>query len=261
MLFLYDPHKGAANLALGTSEFHADFTAGSTYSTNWTITSGIPVSYGQRGAEFTINKQGDSPTIQTDFYIFFGLVEIKMMAAPGTGIVSSIVMQSDDLDEIDWEFLGGDTVQVQTNYFGKGYTGSYDRGGFSPVSAPQSTFHTYTIEWTSSAITWSIDGTVVRTLTYTAANIGATNYFPQTPMQVKLGIWAGGDPSNAPGTVQWAGGRTDYARGPFTMFVKSVKIVNYNPGTVYQYGDRSGSWESIQIVRGSDASSALTEPE
>lgn len=40
-----------------------------------------------------------------------------MKAASGQGIVSSIVLESDDLDEIDWEFLGGDTTQVQSNFY------------------------------------------------------------------------------------------------------------------------------------------------
>jgi hypothetical protein len=54
------------------------------------------------GSEFTINKLGDGPTIQSNFYMFFGYVEVVMKAAPGAGIVSSFVMESDDLDEIDW---------------------------------------------------------------------------------------------------------------------------------------------------------------
>jgi hypothetical protein len=39
-----------------------------------------------------------------------------MKAAPGAGIVSSFVMQSDDLDEIDWEWIGSDTAQVQSKF-------------------------------------------------------------------------------------------------------------------------------------------------
>lgn len=57
---------------------------------------------GPNGGEFTINKKGDAPTIQTDFYFLFGRVDVKMKIAPGTGVVSSVVLQSDDLDEIDW---------------------------------------------------------------------------------------------------------------------------------------------------------------
>jgi len=47
-------------------------------------------------------------------------VSFYMRAAPGTGIVSSAILQSDDLDEIDWEWIGGSSTKAQSNYFGKG---------------------------------------------------------------------------------------------------------------------------------------------
>lgn len=37
-----------------------------------------------------------------------------MTAAPGTGVVSSAILESDDLDEIDWEWLGGEPANVQS---------------------------------------------------------------------------------------------------------------------------------------------------
>jgi hypothetical protein len=90
-----------ADLALGTyAEF--DWTANHLNNDIWNSTS-TPVGFGTDGAEFTIAKQGDSPTINTNFYIFFGTVSVVMKAAPGQGIVSSIVLLSDDLDEVDWE--------------------------------------------------------------------------------------------------------------------------------------------------------------
>lgn len=67
----------------------------------WTTIAGT-VPTGSNGAQFTVAKDGGAPTIETDFYIFFGEVSVTMQAAPGTGIVSSIVLESDDLDEIDW---------------------------------------------------------------------------------------------------------------------------------------------------------------
>lgn len=57
---------------------------------------------GPLGAEFTIHKQGDAPTLETEFAFLFGVAEVKMRAANGTAVVSSIVLESDDLDEIDW---------------------------------------------------------------------------------------------------------------------------------------------------------------
>jgi len=130
----------------------------------------------------------------------FGRVEFTLKPAPGVGIVSSAVMQSDDLDEIDWEWLGGDSNQVQSNYFGKGQTTTYNRGGFHPNPNNQADFHTYTIDWTADQIAWQIDGRTVRTLTPQTA---ATGQYPQTPMMIKVGAWSGGDPNlDAPGTVR-----------------------------------------------------------
>lgn len=66
------------------------------------------------GAKFTISEQGDAPTIESEFYIFFGHVDVKMRAANGTGIVSTWILESDDLDEIDWvcSFLPDPTPNI-----------------------------------------------------------------------------------------------------------------------------------------------------
>jgi hypothetical protein len=106
------------NPALGTNHTFI-FNQSSTVTNTFNITSGALV-YGSQGTEFTINKQGDSPTIQSLWHIMFGSVSVVMKAATGTGIISSIVLESDDLDEIDWEFMGGNATHAETNYFGKG---------------------------------------------------------------------------------------------------------------------------------------------
>lgn len=49
-----------------------------------------------------MTSDGAAKTISSTNYIFFGKVEIVMRAANGTGVISSFVMESDDLDEIDW---------------------------------------------------------------------------------------------------------------------------------------------------------------
>jgi hypothetical protein len=69
-------------------------------------------------------------------------------------------------------------------------------------------------------------------------------------MQVKFGAWSGGDPANAPGTIEWARGPTDYSKGPFSMVVRSVKVQDYSTGTQYVYGDQTGTWRSIKSVGG-----------
>lgn len=155
------------------------------------------------------------------------------------------------------EALGSVTNEVQTNYFGKGDTSSYDRATWPAVSSPQDTWHTYTVNWQKDAITWSIDGNAVRTLTYDEAKGGSR--FPQTPMRVRMGIWAGGDPSNGQGTIEWAGGQTDYSQAPFTMYVKDVHITNANPAESYIWTDQSGSYESIKLSGASSLSQSSSE--
>lgn len=203
------------------------------------------VTYTDKGAAFTISQKGDSPSVESDFFIMFGHIEFVAQAAPGKGIVSSMVLISDDLDEIDLEWVGSDTLQVQSNYFSKGDTSTYTRGAYHSVTSPQSTMNTYAIDWTSERIVWYINGNAVRTLT----NSGDGTY-PQSPMQVRFGSWAGGDPSNNPGTIQWAGGVTDYSAGPYVYYVKSIKVQDYSTGSEYKYTDHSGSWTSIAAVNG-----------
>jgi hypothetical protein len=202
--------------------------------------------YDSNGVSFTVAKSGDSPQLTSKWYIMFGKVEVVMKAAPGAGIVSSVVLQSDDLDEIDWEWLGADSEQVQSNYFGKGQTTTYNRGAFHSDTGNQAGFKTYTIDWTADQVVWQIDGVTVRALQ--PAN--AQGQYPQTPMQIKMGAWSGGDPANAPGTIQWARGPTDYSKGPFTMQVKSISVTDYSTGTQYKYGDQSGTWQSIVAING-----------
>jgi hypothetical protein len=210
----------------------------------WNTTAG-KMDWQDDGAHFTIHGEGDSPTIQSKFYIFFGIVTVMMRAATGTGIVSSIVLESDDLDEVDWELIGGNNTHVQTNYFGKGNTTSFDRAAWFPVNNPQGSFVNYTTHWTQDKIDWYVDGQLVRTLNYKDA-LGGLN-FPQTPMTVRLGIWSGGDPSkNKNGTVQWAGGETDFHKAPFTMSVQSLYVQDFGTGKEYTYGDKTGSFSSIK---------------
>ena len=205
------------------------------------------VDYSGEGGAFSIRRRFDSPTIQSNFYIFFGTVEVIMKAAAGQGIISSIVLESDDLDEVDWELMGGNTTHAETNYFGKGNTTSFDRAIYYPTHEPQKNFHNYTINWTKEKLEWFIDGALVRTLKYDEANGGLN--FPQTPMNIRLGIWAGGDASMPNGTVEWAGGPTDYSQGPYTMWISSLRVKDASKGSTYTYGDKTGSWQSIKIAR------------
>ncbi|KAL2257398.1 hypothetical protein VTK26DRAFT_223 [Humicola hyalothermophila] len=205
------------------------------------------------GAVFSIKQESNAPTISSgNKYIFFGQVDVTVRTAPGNGIVTSFVLQSDDLDEIDWEWLGGDNAQVQSNYFSKGCTEVYDRGAFHAVNDPIGTFHTYTIKWTPEQLDWIIDGAVVRTLVNTGVP-GCSGY-PQSPMQIKLGTWVAGRADAPQGTIDWAGGLPDWNQAPFNAYYQSLRIQDYmgaqgaTEATEYRYTDRSGTWQSIEVV-------------
>ena len=181
-----------ADTALGKS-VNIDFTSGE--SSSFTP-QGSPT-YDSNGASFTVAQAGDSPLIASKWYIMFGHVEFVVKAAPGVGIVSSAILQSDDLDEIDFEWLGYDDANVQTNYFGKGLTTTYNRGQTNPAASNHDGFITYAIDWTADQITWQVNGATVRTLT--PGSTGGYPY-PQTPMMIKVGSWSGGDASAPLGT-------------------------------------------------------------
>lgn len=230
-----------ADTALGKTATY-DFTSGA--SSSFTAT-GSPT-YGSDGVSFTVAKSGDAPLLTSNWYIMFGKVDVVVKAAPGAGIVSSSVLQSDDLDEIDWEWIGAENDQVQSNYFGKGDASTSGRGAVLATSATQDGFHTYTIEWTSTEIVWQVDGKTLRVL-----EAAGNDQYPQTPMVLKIGVWSGGDSSNAAGTIAWADGPTDYSAGPFTMTVQSVTAQDYSTGSSYSYSGTTGDWTSIKAADGS----------
>lgn len=221
----------------------------------FTAAAGSNATYGANGAEIVINAKGQAPTFTSTKYMFFGTVDVTMRVAKGAGIVTTIVLESDVLDEIDWEWLGGANGEVQSNYFSKGNTATYgqlEQRIAIPGGDDIDTFHTYSLDWTPEKLEWKVDGTSMRTLTYA----GNENTYPQTPMMVKFGTWCAGC-SDAPGTVAWAGGAPDFSQAPFTAYYKSISIKDNANGVAnaatYQYTDQTGSKDSIKINTGSGA--------
>ncbi|KAE9377260.1 glycoside hydrolase family 16 protein [Stipitochalara longipes BDJ] len=227
-----------------------DFTKGA--SNNWEIAAGTTLSYNTNGAEFNIKASTDAPTISSDKYIMFGQVDVFLKASAGTGIVSSFILESDDLDEIDWEWLGSTDTSVESNFFGKGNTTTYDRAIYHNVASPIETWHNYSITWTAEYTKWYIDGALQRTLNYgDALALGGKNY-PQTPMRIKMGSWVGcasaaaAASSATKGTCEWAGGPATFGATTWTMLVANVTINDFGCGGNYTYTDLTGSWQSIK---------------
>ncbi|TKA78383.1 hypothetical protein B0A55_04723 [Friedmanniomyces simplex] len=256
---LCDPRHNAScpnDPALGSGIYNETFTSTTTeLNPNfWNVTSGNAetVQFGENGAELVIAKSGDSVTAQSTFYIMYGVVEVIMQAAAGQGIISTFDLISDDLDEIDLEIMGGNTSFVESNWYGWGNTSQYN-AQYHPCNGPQQGMHNYTIVWSQDQLQWIIDGSVARTLPYAKAG-----RYPQTPSIMKFGIWAGGDSTEPEGTVVWAGGKTDWTKGPFTMTIQSIKITDASTNTSsYTYGDNTGDYQSIKAVAGESAAYKL----
>lgn len=233
----------APDPALGTAHTW-NLSTNSILDSTWNITNGA-VGYTDNAAQFTIAKALDSPTIRSNFYLFFGRLEYHVQAGPGQGVISSVVLQSDDLDEIDWEWVGKNTNQVQTNYFSKGQTINGSAAYFTIDGDTTTSYHNYTTVWTQESLEWWCDGTRLRVLEY-ASN---TTAYPQTPMTVKIGIWPGGDPSGTPGRIAWAGGVINYDDGPYNMYVSQISAHDYTSGVQYTYNGKAGTWDSINVEK------------
>lgn len=199
-----------------------------------------------RGLEMTITKASDQPTLWLKFYIMYGRVEIDMQAAPGTGVISSLYLKSDQLDRINiGETFGGNAYEYQTNFFVKGNTSGTERASLHQLgSSPIGLFHRYGIEWTSRGIKWLLDGRVIRT-------VCSNNSIPDAPMLLEMSLWAGGDAHNSKGTVLWLGGLTDYSKGPYKMYSKNLYVADYSTGREYMYGNiAGGKWMDKTSVGG-----------
>ena len=56
----------------------------------------------------------------TSHYIWYGKVSGKIKSSRGQGVVTGFILLSDVKDEIDYEFVGADLSQVETNYYFQG---------------------------------------------------------------------------------------------------------------------------------------------
>ncbi|KAM3452140.1 hypothetical protein MY3296_004729 [Beauveria thailandica] len=242
-----------ADPAVGKKGIRCDFTKGACDA--FEHIAGKEVTYDARGAVSAVDAPRQAPTLQSREAIFFGRLEAEMQAAPGKGVITSIVLLSDDLDEIDLETVGSDTARIQSNTFSRGDSARHDLLGYLPVADTTrgggGGGHTYTVDWTTERIEFAVDGVVRRTL----RRADIPDRYPESPMRVKLGAWVAGYDGNAPGTIEWAGGVADFAKGAAEAVFKRVVVTDYAGGSAatdrdvkeYSYGDRSGSSKSIRI--------------
>ncbi|KAI9159446.1 putative glycosidase CRH2 [Blastocladiella emersonii ATCC 22665] len=188
--------------------------------------------------------RGQGATIPTLRWVQFGTISARIKTAGGRGVVNSFITKttiSDETgDEIDFEMLGGNVSEVQTNFYWNGqidYTkGARWKGGNG--FATDGDYHTYTIDWKPDGMKFFVDDTLIRSVT--PAQVG--NKYPAQIARVFFSIWDAG--CNMPeGTVQWAGGETDWCKDaakratPKRMYVDwlEVKCMTEDPRPLADY--------------------------
>ncbi|KAF9434934.1 hypothetical protein BGZ76_007179 [Entomortierella beljakovae] len=179
--------------------------------------------------------QGLGSVVSTTRFMQYGKVTARIKTGSSSpGVVSAFIMRNEAPgDEIDFEFVGRNPSEAQTNFYYKtppdmptesidyNNTGKILLGANSALD-----FHDYGIEWMPEYINWSVDGKVIRSVfknqtkddvdPITGAPImdEATGQpvkrFPSTPARIQFGIWDGGQGSD--GTAAWAGTPTDWSK-------------------------------------------------
>ncbi|CCH42309.1 putative glycosidase crf2 [Wickerhamomyces ciferrii] len=169
-------------------------------------------------------------------FVWYGNIKARLKTSRDRGVVSAFITFSNIQDEIDFEFVGYELEEAETNYYYQAIL-NYKNGENSTLSNTFENYHDYEIDWTPEQITWSIDGKEVRTLkkedTYNETS--KTYYYPQTPSRVQVSLWPAGQNTNGVGTIEWAGGLVNWdsedvkEHGYYYMVLQSMEITCYDP--------------------------------
>ncbi|OJK03119.1 hypothetical protein ASPACDRAFT_58069 [Aspergillus aculeatus ATCC 16872] len=209
----------------------------------------------------TMPKNTVGSLFANNHYVWYGKISGKVKSSRGKGVVTAFILLSDVKDEIDFEFVGSDLANVQTNYYWQGVL-DYNNGGKSAVNGSDTfdDWHEYEIDWTEDAITWSVDGQVTRTLTKESTyNATSKTYkYPQTPSRMQLSLWPAGQASNAEGTIEWAGGEIDWDsedikdKGYYYATFGDITVECYDaPNGTVSKGDKSYAFVNEDGLEGS----------
>ncbi|KAI4172680.1 MAG: hypothetical protein LQ343_003420 [Gyalolechia ehrenbergii] len=232
---------------------------------NW-VSSGTPELHDD-SLLLTLSETGESSfgtLLASTSYVWYGKISAQMKSSRGQGVVTAFILMSDVKDEIDFEWVGTDLETAQSNFYFQGIP-DYDNGmNLSVKSSTFDDYHTYEIDWQPTQLTWSVDGSILRTLKRSDTWNTTTNqyHYPQTPARVQLSLWPAGSPKNGQGTVAWAGGLVNWnAQDPSTVgyyysMIKDVNVdcydaptgVNKTGSKSYIYTSNTGTNESVAIT-------------
>ena len=183
----------------------------------------------------TMPKYSTGSLIASAREFLYGKATVSLKTGRSQGVVTAIVLMSQVGDEIDFEFLGNQPFDAQTNWYYQTEL-DYTRMQRQPIYTDSyENYHKYGFDWNEERIIWLIDGRPVRTLFKKDTWDPITKHYkyPQTPSRLEIAIWPGGDKDNHPGTIEWAGGPIDWENSPdilqYGQFYSRVKEIRIEP--------------------------------
>lgn len=206
---------------------------GNLLKTDWLYTGAVALHLDALLMQMPANSGGT--VISSSKYLLYGNVKATLKASHGVGVITAFIMFSDVQDEIDWEYVGYNLSQVQTNYYSLGVLNWTNLANHSMDNVFEN-WHTYELDWKPDATKWLVDGQVVRVLNRNETyNSTLKRYeYPATPSRIQMSLWPGGASTNAVGTVAWAGGAIDWnlqdiqQYGYYYAYLKNVLVTAYD---------------------------------
>ncbi|SPQ93633.1 unnamed protein product (mitochondrion) [Plasmodiophora brassicae] len=154
--------------------------------------------------------------VSTTRFLLYGVVSATFKSSGVPGLVSSFITFGNNEDEIDVEIGGGDSTNVQFNWYWHGIKELNAKGASlhghivnTPLDNSEN-YYTYTIDWNAERIIWSINGVVQYTATADSPR------FPSSPSRIAFGVWQAQWGSTWAGTNDYTKWRKDTP--PFVQF-------------------------------------------
>ncbi|MFJ6836090.1 family 16 glycosylhydrolase [Streptomyces sp. NPDC091209] len=155
----------------------------------------------------------------------YGRFEARIKVPRGQGVWPAFWMLGDNLGSVGWpnsgeidvmENVGKEPGTVHGTIHGPGYSGSGGIGAAYTLpngKAFADDFHVFAVDWSPTAITWSVDGQTYETRT--PADVNGNKWVYDHPFFVILNLAVGGD---------WPGSPDSGTSFPQTMTVDYVRV-------------------------------------
>ncbi|MER8001354.1 family 16 glycosylhydrolase [Streptomyces sp. NPDC095613] len=172
----------------------------------------------------------------------YGHVEARMKVPRGQGMWPAFWMLGSDIGQVGWpnsgeidimENVGFEPGTVHGTIHGPGYSGSGGIGAGYTLPGGQAfadAFHTFAIDWSPEAITWSVDGNVYQRRT--PADLGGRSWVFNKPFFLILNLAVGG---------YWPGDPDGSTSFPNQLVVDYVRVSTLDGGS----GGRTGTITGI----------------